>query len=190
MPQIDLNNLARVIRTVQRVEGDDTPVDATRTILVSKEGQLTMAGDIPPEEHRTMSIVKPDTFHGRKETELDTARNFMPASTKQHTSSDGVTGWLYSFHCEYRIAYTMFAYFDGSYYQVLVVDPPVETKYRSAHTGHIFSDSRICFGSGYNGGRESLKDAFAKSVLWATGMSAMVLSGNDTFPFSINNQGG
>jgi hypothetical protein len=81
----------------------------------------------------------------------------------------------------------MFAYFDGSYYQVVVLDPPIEEQYCSPHTGHIFRDGRICFGLNNNSGRASLKDAYAKSVLWAAGMSTMLCSGNETFPFSINN---
>jgi hypothetical protein len=184
--QIDLNALRNAVLTTQR-EGGTTPADDRRTILVTKEGQLTMAADATQEERRTMATVQQDTFHGRAETDAAAVRKFMPTSTRAHTSPDGVTGWLYSFRCAYGTQYTMFAYFDGSYYQVVVVDPPVEEKYCSPHTGHIYSDGRICFGLANNSGRASLQDAYAKSVLWAAGMSAMLLSGNETFPFSINN---
>ena len=96
-------------------------------------------------------------------------------------------GSHYSFSCEFGTLYEMFAYFDGNYYQVLVLSPVVEERYQSAHTGHIYKDGNICFGVDYGSGRPTLEEAYAKSVLWANGFSGMLLSENDTFPFSLNN---
>jgi len=109
----------------------------------------------------------------------------MPSNTRRLVTDEGVSGWVYSFYCAYGNKYTMFTYYDGSYYQVLVLEPEVEDRYRSAHTGHIFSTGRICFGTRYNNGRPTLQDAYAKSVLWATGMSSLMLTG--TFQLSANN---
>jgi hypothetical protein len=184
--QIDLNALRDAVLQTQS-QGRMQPTDEQKTILVSKEGKMIMAGNAGDEERRTMSRVQQDTFHGRPEREALTVQEFMPASTMHHTTPEGYQGWLYSFQCAYGITYSMFAFFDGSYYQVLVLEPKVEEKYRSAHRGHIFKDGHICFGTRYNSGRNTLKQAYAKSVLWATGISGLLLNKYQIFPMSINN---
>ncbi|MEI8186925.1 MAG: hypothetical protein WCG19_09535 [Chlorobiaceae bacterium] len=184
--QIDLNALRDAVLQTQ-AEGRMQPSDEQKTILVSKEGKMIMAGEAGDEERRTMSKVQQDTFHGRTEREALIVHDFMPSSTIPHTTPEGYQGWLYSFQCTYGITYRMFAYFDGSYYQVLVLEPKVEEKYRSAHLGHIYRNGQICFGTRYNSGRATLKQAYAKSVLWATGMSGLLLNKYQIFPMSINN---
>jgi hypothetical protein len=187
---IDLNELRRLVLTNQTTASGAMIKAAapSETILVSREGKLQLASNLTPESTRTLATVEQDTFHGRNEEELATARKFMPTTTRKHRTEDGVDGWLYSFYCEFGQQYVMFAYFDGVSYQVIVLQPTVERRFCSPHTGHVFSDGRICFGQAYGGGRKNLQDAYAKSVLWANGMSSMLLSRNEVFPFSINNQ--
>jgi hypothetical protein len=97
-------------------------------------------------------------------------------------------GWFYSFENEFGDRYEMFIYFNGSNYQVKVVEPEVEGRY-TPHDGHLYEDGRICFGAG--GGMPTLESAYAKSVLWANGFSAYVAAREAgspiPFPFSINN---
>lgn len=184
-PQIDLNALRDAIIRTQR-KGETTPSEAIKSVLVSRDGKMIMHGDATEQERRTLAKVQQDTFHGRKEEESEAVLRCMPSSTMQHKSPDGAEGWIYSFFCSFGELYKMFAYYDGSYYQVQVLEPPWVKNY-SPHTGHILSGGRICFGLDYNSGRRTLEDAYAKSVLWATGMSAMHHSGINTFQFSINN---
>lgn len=185
--QIDLNELRRTVLQSQDL-GEEAPSEVARTIVVTKEGELQLGRDLTAAQRRPLAVVQQDTFHSRSDDEARTVREQMPSNTKRHRTEDGVDGYVYSFLCSYRRKYTMFAYYDGSYYQVLVLEPAVEDKYCSPHTGHIYSDGRICFGLQHGNGRRSLADAYAKSVLWATGLSAMLLSKQETFPFSINNK--
>ena len=184
--QIDLNRLRDTILSNQR-DGQSAPREDHRTIVVSKEGELALASDVDPTERRTLARVQQDTFHARLDTEIETVRRCMPASTQRCQTEEGVEGWVYSFRCSYGRPYTMLAIFDGSYYQVYVIAPAAERKYMDPHVGHIYADGRICFGEAFNSGRKTLEDAYAKSVVWATGMSSMMLSGSPSFPFSITN---
>jgi hypothetical protein len=96
---------------------------------------------------------------------------------------DGVYGWLYVIVDALGQPYTLFAYHDGSGYQVKVVEPEVEGRY-SPHNGHLFADGRLCL-TPSGQGLPALDLAYAKSVLWAHGFSVFVRTG--TFPFSLNN---
>lgn len=118
------------------------------------------------------------------------ARSRMPHGTHKMRSANGVEGWRYSFKTELGDTFTMFAYFDSSY-QVVVLEPVLEKHFRNPHIGHLYADGRICFGSAMNSGRRTLASAYAKSVLWANGISAMLhherLYGTTPdFPFNSN----
>ena len=76
--------------------------------------------------------------------------------------------------------YQLFAWFDGSAYQVKVVEPDVE-RGADPHACHLFPDARICFGHGDGGGMPTLEQAYARSVLWANGFSVWIRG--EPFPF-------
>jgi hypothetical protein len=119
----------------------------------------------------------------RLEQELKDAKQYMPANTVFYETPTGTKGWLYTITCELGNQYTLFLYYDGGNYQVLVIDPEIEHKYKSVHTGHLFSSSRICLNVDvHNSGAGSLREAYSKSVLWATGFSGVL---ND-IPFVFN----
>lgn len=183
--RLSLDKLRETILANQG-KGVANPSKPSEAIVVDNQGRINLASNLSSEEKQGGSVVQQDVFHGRYENELASAKRCMPQNTK-HLNIDGFEGWSYQFSCELGQPYEMFAYFDGSYYQVTVLIPEVEEKYQSAHTGHIFKDGNICFGANYNSGRPTLVEAYAKSVLWATGFSYMILSGDATFPFSINN---
>jgi hypothetical protein len=103
-------------------------------------------------------------------------------SNVREINHNGTIGWIYSITSELGDPYSLFAYHDGSFYQVLVILPAVAGQY-GAHDGHLFSDGRICFGD--SGGLPTLEQAYAKSVLWATGFSIFLRTGN--FQLSVNN---
>lgn len=183
---IDLNAIVKTVHDCQRAGNSEIfqPVD---TIHVDRNGRLIQSNDLDAPRTETLATVQPDTFHAEwEEAEKRIAKTKMPSNTRMITSREGIRGWLYSFQTEFLDTYKMFAYFDGSFYQVIVVEPYVEQRFRSAHTGHIYSDGRICMGAGMNSGRRTLDDAYAKSVLWANGLSAMIYGNLDRFPFNYN----
>ena len=182
-PEVDLNELKKVVLAQQ--SGNPIPPESQIPIGVGRYGNLERGNGKDPSE--PFSVFPTDTFHARREDELAIVRKYMPPGTLSVITDDGTHGWIYEFNCEFGNHFKMFAYFDGQAYQTMVISPTIEEKYSSPHTGHIFSDGRICMGSKYNGGMPTLQQSYAKSVLWANGISAMIF-GNTKFPFSINNQ--
>jgi hypothetical protein len=183
---IDLNHIRSLVHANQR-EGNTDPAAPKATIVVDRDARIRTGDTVRPGEGSQVSKIQQDTFHaGWEEAERRIAETKMPANTRMFISREGVRGWLYSFQTEFLDTYKMFAFFDGSFYQVLVIEPYVEQRFRNPHTGHIFSNGRICMGSGMNSGRRTLADAYAKSVLWANGFSAMIQGNLDRFPFNHN----
>jgi len=185
-PPIDLNAIVQTVHANQRGEGRGWPQPAD-TIHMDRNGLLIQGKNLGSTHPETLLIVQPDVFHaGWEEAERRIAQTKMPTNTRMVVTHEGIRGWLYSFQTEFLDTYKMFSYFDGSFYQVLVIEPFVEHKFRNPHTGHLYGDGRICMGMGMNSGRRTLAEAYAKSVLWATGFSAMIYGNLDRFPFNHN----
>jgi hypothetical protein len=127
-------------------------------------------------------MANADQMPAHVERERAVASAKLPPDTRL-LEVDGIWGWLYSFRDELGDRYTMFAYHDGSQYQVKVVEPEVEGRF-SPHSGHLFGDGRICLSATLTG-LATLELAYAKSVLWANGFSIFLRTGK--FPFSRNN---
>jgi hypothetical protein len=111
------------------------------------------------------------------------AKNKMPRNTLE-VVSDGCTGFKYDITCELGQKYKLFAYFNGSRYRVMVVDPIVE-RGPVGHESHVLTDGSLCLEPTVQGCR-TLEQAFAKSVLWANGYSIYKHTGK--FPYSANNR--
>ena len=171
-PAIDLNAIVRTVHNCQR-QGDSEIFSPVDTIHVDHNGNLIHSKDLGANHPETLSTVQPDTFHfDWKVDERRYAETEMPPNSRIIVTREGVHGWLYSFQTEFLDTYTMFAFFDGSLYQVLLVDPCLEQRFRSSHICHMNPDGRIDFG-GMNPSPRTLADAYAKSVLWANGVSAI-----------------
>lgn len=181
----DLNRLRDLVRQNQRT-GDVRPNDPNKQVTVDREGNLHV-GNAPGGQ--PTSKVPQEVFADRLAEDRTIARRKMPTNTVEITTAEGVTGFLYSVASELRDTYKMFAYFDGAFYQVKVLEPALEERWHSPHTGHLWKDGRICFGQAFGSGMPTLEDAFAKSCLWANGMSVALRDPNNKFPFSINNIG-
>ena len=182
MASIDLNKLRGDIHKKQK-EGNTKPTDPKKKLYVDSNAGIKLGEDVGAGERAAISEVQPDIFEAsRLSADRKTVGTKFPAGTREIKTNEGVTGWLYGFHCELGRAFQMFAYFDGSNYQVKVVSPEIETYWNNAHTGHIFSNGNICFGGGFGNGRPTLEEAYAKSVLWATGISIAMETGK--FPFN------
>lgn len=178
---LDLNNLRDLVIKNQDNQ-DSKPSEQGNKVFIDSEGKIHEGSSSTDKTH--MSEVPQDTFAERVSDEKQIVSQHMPNNTRSLITDEGISGWLYDFTCEIGDEYRMFAYYDGNYYQVLVIEPKVEGVWNSAHTGHIFSDGRICFGENFDSGLPSLQDAYAKSVLWATGLSVAIRA--EHFPFSNN----
>lgn len=75
----------------------------------------------------------------------------------------------------------MYIYWDGNLYMVQLLRPYAEHTRKNPHDQHLFRDGKICLRSG-TVGLPDFEQAYAKSVLWATGYSAFRRSGQFLFP--------
>jgi hypothetical protein len=103
----------------------------------------------------------------------------LPATTR-HLVVDGIRGWLYPITSQSGDAFLLFVYFDGSAYQVKVVEPDVEER-PDRHACHLFPGARICLAADPGGGMPTLAEAYSKSVVWCNGYSVYLRAGK--FPF-------
>ena len=182
-----LDRLAGTLRANQ-ANGTAKPTDPAQQITVDNEAGIQVGDVRGNSAHRTQ--LTQDTYSGifgvsRHEKERRIVKRKMPANTRGHTTTEGIAGWIYSFDCQFGQRFELFLFYDGSYYQVLVISPRIEKHWDSPHTGHIFSDGRICMSQKYGGGQPTVDDAYAKSVIWATGLTA-AQRGGIKFPFNHN----
>ena len=103
----------------------------------------------------------------------------LPASTR-YVTVGGVRGWLYPISTELGDAFRLFLYFDGTGYQVKVVEPEVEGRF-DPHASHLLPDGRLCLSDEEGRGLSSLEEAYARSVVWCTGFSVFLR--DEHFPF-------
>jgi hypothetical protein len=184
-PCVDLNNLRALILHNQR-DGHDLPAAPAQKVYVDRDGVIVLGADGEAEDPRVLSEVHQGTFAGRTgrlRREQETVAAKLPQNTR-YCVVDNVPGWLYRITSELGDEYTLYLFHDGSGYQVKVVFPEVEGRY-NPHDGHLFADGRICWGAPVGVGLKTLEQAYAKSVLWASGFSVFLRTGR--FPFSTNN---
>jgi hypothetical protein len=176
MSQVDLNELRNRVISNQN-SSVDLPSSNARKVFVDREGNICMDAN----SGRPLSQVPQKTFAASLSSDRQTVASKLPSNTCE-TTCNGVTGWVYQIMSQLGDSFTMFAYNDGSRYQVMVAFPEVAGRY-GQHDAHLFHDGRICFSN--DSGMPTLEQAFAKSVLWATGFSVFLRTGK--FPFSNNN---
>lgn len=181
---LDLNALrTRVIKN--QTDGSTRPSDPSKTIVVQRDGSIHM-GEDAPQAAGPLTVVPQETFANRHEADRAIVSQFLPENTVPFRTDEGVQGYVYTIKTELLDEFTLFAFFDGANYQVQVIAPAVEARFNNPHDGHIFGKTGlICFGQAYGSGMPTLREAFAKSVLWANGMSVAIHTGH--FPFSNNN---
>ena len=186
----DLNRLRDNVHQTQE-EGDEAPKgtkDPKKEFYADNEGRIVEGLNLTPEEMKVYTKIQKKIFLGLFSSRLSRDRKAvkkkLPANTKEVKPSDGMTGWIYRFQCELGKDFTMMVFFDGAFYQVQVLEPKLERKWHNPHTGHIFSSGLICLGADYDSGMPTLESAYAKSTLWATGISIALKTGK--FPFNYN----
>ena len=182
--QLDLNRLRATILENQK-EGAALPVAQQRKIVVDREGRIAVGGDARDVTGPVTEVVQ-DTFHAAGSRAVEEARVYLPAATRFDVV-DGFEVFTYTVSTNFGTPVVLSAYFDGSNYQVKLVSPELEHAWMNPHIGHIFEDGRLCLSTDHGGGQPTLRQAFAKSVVWAEGVAAM-LAGAPVFPYSMNNE--
>lgn len=201
MSNLDLNQLRNTLRENAR-RGDVRPDEPRRKIVVDRDGKIRHGNEVGLSDHRELSEVPQELFatlgsilrnlfaedrdvaslahFGGDRLARDRAivREKLPWGTTE-VLVDGTTGFVYDITDEFGEHYRMVVYFDGSEYQVKVVDPEIEGHY-GVTDAHIFSDGRLCLRPPA-GGMPTLAEAYAKSALWANGFT--VRRQGDPFPW-------
>lgn len=171
--QVDLNEVRnRVI--ANRQSGIDEPTSPDRAVFVDNSGNILTQPQ--PGQQRNLSRVPQKLFAANLTLDRQVVAQKLPNA--QEMQINGVTGWVYEITSEVGDTYTMFIFNDGSLYQVMVLFPEVAGQY-SPSDGHLFPNGCICLNEEH--GYPTLEKAYAKSVLWATGFSIYVRTGQ--FPF-------
>ena len=130
----------------------------------------------------------------RREQEQRDVATFMPANTRLAVI-DGRNVWIFRKQTQVGIVFEIGLYYDPDEdpqgYCASVVSPQIEKAWRTPHIGHIFADGVLCYGAPSMRTRKTLREAFARSCLWAEGMAIMIASRKNgtpcEFPFSSNN---
>lgn len=152
--------------------------DSDATSAVSMQSRPTLHSGAP----MATSAALPSE---RLDRDRAVAKEKLPSDTRE-SAINGTTYWTYSVTCKLGRKYTMTLYFDGSEYQVRVLSPkiPSEVGLKASdiniHKCHYFADGRLCLDPPGNGAK-SLEDAYAKSVVWATGFSIYAATGKFEF---------
>jgi hypothetical protein len=151
--------------------------------------QVDHSGGVTPLCPGPFLSMTPRTPFGSSRLDRDrqTALTKMPTNTQELRSADygpdGV-GWVYSITNTFGITFQFFVNFTGMAYEVWLVSPEIEAKFKNPHDGHIFASGKICLQQANGGGMLTLETAFAKSAVWAEGI-AVVLNGGK-FPWNYD----
>jgi hypothetical protein len=168
--QVDLNALRQELQNKRNGTSN-------QRIVVDSEGRITQGSSVshPPQ---VLSEIPKETFASLVQSYRIHPK--LPSNTLRR-KYEGYNGYLYSFKDEFGQLYTMFLYHDGSYYQVKLVYPKFDNHSFNIHDCHIYKNRKLCLNKATNGGYHKLEDAYAKSVLWASGFTTYLRSG--VFPF-------
>jgi hypothetical protein len=171
---IDLNALRNDVQQSQ-VRGDTTPGDlrVTRDGRITRDGQDNMAARLSKE---TFAAMPSPAIEAR------VARTRLPVGTYPH-SVGGTTGWVYTFHNEFRDQYTFFTYYSTQHqeYRTMLVAPNLNGLF-GEHQAHLYQDGTVCLSP--NVGVATLDGSYARAVLWSNGVSVVRRGGE--FPFTYD----
>ena len=186
----DLNQIRNLLLNSQR-RGDTFPSAPTKQVVVTNDGKIRTGDQLTPTERDHTSVVPQEVFawQQRRARETRTVAEKLPANTVP-MDCGGVQGWTYQIVPDFPgpqgpERFVFFLGHDGDAYQVYCLQPEIERHWCSPHTGHIYSDGRLCLGAKFNSGAPTLESAYAKSVIWAEGIQVARHTGQ--FPFSANN---
>lgn len=183
MPNLDLNRLRDQLER-SRARGVTNPPEGKGSLYVNPAGRIQL--ETPDQPPRDLAVIRPDVFSSgpsgpleasRVKTEMETVERRFPSNTRRVTF-DGVPGWSYSIVAELGRTFDFFAYFGGKYV-VMCVNPKVDLS-DTGHKTHIMPSGSLCLAPP-QAWPKTLEEAYARSVLWATGFDIYLETG--VFPF-------
>jgi len=117
-----------------------------------------------------VSRVTTEVFASVDEAAL--AAEYLPQGYDR-VEVEGINGWAYDVNTPLGYDFTFFIYWDRfqRVYRVRLIAPALE-RMGLVHATHLYSDGHLCMSSNSNGER-FFNNAYAKSVMWAHGISQM-----------------
>ncbi|MFD7098452.1 hypothetical protein [Streptomyces xanthophaeus] len=156
-------------------------------VYVDREGKVRLGTG--GEEDAPLSRVPQSTFAAqstaaRLAREHEIARTKLPANT-YYEDAPGAEGWVYEITTMFENTYVMCAHFNGTEYQVRLIEPELESlPSHDEHGVHLYTSGLICLSERSGSGQPTLQDAYARSAAWALGVD-FVRMGR---PFPFNSQ--
>jgi hypothetical protein len=139
-------------------------------LVVTNTGEIRAIQDVGAST--AVSRVTTEIFSSQVD-EAAWASQYLPSNHWRY-NDDEVSGWAYNLTTTFGDTYTMFLYWDRyqKVYRVRLLDPPLE-RLGLVHETHLFSDGHLCL-SRSAGGERLFNNAYAKSAMWADGISRMI----------------
>lgn len=144
---------------------------AVSDVVVTNKGNIRTIQESG--ESATVSRLSTEIFAAGTLVD-DLAARHLPTSAVKVTGPDGGSGWAYQITTDAGDTFDLFLYHD-SYtrtFRVRLLAPCLE-KLGLIHETHLFSNGHLCI-SPTGAGQAYLADAYARSVLWCDGISAML----------------
>lgn len=169
----------------------------TDKVFIDNKGKMKTQEEVESGEESSSSELPQDGLKislTRQAKDRKIVKKKLPENTQWVEQKEkGISGWRYEIINDFNDEFAFFLTYDGAYYQVYCLKPEIDNKMRrghpdfgGAHDGHIYSNGRLCMGSHYNSGWNSLEGAYAKSVLWSNGISYMLHEPGAKFPYVYN----
>lgn len=205
---LDLNRI-RELSLENMSQGNTKPSEPAKQIVVDKNGNIKTGDETRRGESVTQ--VPQETFASkhRINREITEAATYLPdpgPMLRRALGPDGENLWIVRIQTATPTPphyddpkpgnFEFCIYYDGNAggYVSRVLEPTLESAWMDPHIGHIFKDGAICFGGHSWRALPSLREAFAKSCLWAEGIAVMLASKHlrqpTHFPFSPNSRPG
>jgi hypothetical protein len=202
---LDLNRI-RQLSLQNMSAGQAKPAEPAKQIVVDRNGNVKTGDSVAAGEAVTQ--VPQETFasKARIDREVAHASKYLPPPGPMLGRARGPNGenlWMVRIQTSTPTParyddpkpgnFEFCLYYDANEggYVSQVVEPVLEAAWRNPHYGHLYPDGIICFGGSNGRTLPTLREAFAKSVLWAEGIAVMLASKEQgtaiQFPFSPNN---
>ncbi|MEV7519504.1 hypothetical protein [Streptomyces sp. NPDC091371] len=177
----DLNAIRDSFFASQSKKATGQPQD----VYVDREGKVRLGSG--GEDDAPLSRVPQSTFaatgtEARLAREYEVVRTKFPANT-YYEDAPGAEGWVYEITTMFHRTYVMCAHFNGTEYQVRLIEPELESlPSHDAHGVHLYGSGLICLSERPGSGQPTLQDAYARSAAWALGVDFVQMG--HPFPFN------
>ncbi|MFI2640586.1 hypothetical protein [Streptomyces sp. NPDC018610] len=182
----DLNAVRDSFFASQR-RSSEAPTVPDEQVYVDRTGRVRLGTGT--ERDAPLSKVPHGTFAAlgkaeRLAEERRVARRKLPENA-YYEDTPGAEGWVYSITTEFGNTYVMCAGFNGTQYDVRLLEPALEDVPKlDQHGTHLYHSGKICLSSSLGSGVPDLETAYSRSAVWALGVDFVRLG--HSFPFNYN----